>query len=99
MNITILNFRLVLDRHPGAMSGRHIAVETWLEALDMTQYLPAFQKYGGVEVSWLTLSAVDLRSLCDTILINKITALYMFATINNCIIYCYKLKVTESLLL
>ena len=38
------------------MSGRHIAIHTWLEALGLHAYLPLFSNYGGVEVSLVCLS-------------------------------------------
>ncbi|XP_052789410.1 breast cancer anti-estrogen resistance protein 3 homolog isoform X1 [Mya arenaria] len=55
--------RLVLERHhQQGMAGRHIAIPTWLESLDMSQYLPDFQKYGGVE-DILQLTESDINDL------------------------------------
>ncbi|XP_076436953.1 breast cancer anti-estrogen resistance protein 3-like isoform X2 [Babylonia areolata] len=44
--------RVVLERghrKQGGMSGRHIAIDIWLEALGLSDYLPLFSGYGGVE--------------------------------------------------
>ncbi|KAH9503317.1 hypothetical protein Btru_072720 [Bulinus truncatus] len=44
--------RQVLDsdyRRKKKMAGRHIALTTWLDALSMSEYLPLFHQYGGVE--------------------------------------------------
>ena len=30
--------------------GKHLAIETWLTALGITEYMPLFSQYGGVEV-------------------------------------------------
>lgn len=48
-----LSYREALDsdyRKKKRMAGRHIAIEKWLEALNMTEYLHLFHQYGGVEV-------------------------------------------------
>ncbi|KAL8562845.1 hypothetical protein ACOMHN_004537 [Nucella lapillus] len=58
--------RLVLERgyrrRGGAMSGRHIAIDTWLEALGLHDYLPFFANYGGVE-DLLYASEAEVRDL------------------------------------
>ena len=47
------------------MSGRHIAINTWLEALGLNHYLPLFSNYGGVEVSGVgSLSVTVCLSVC-----------------------------------
>ena len=30
--------------------GKHLAIETWLKALEIMEYMPLFSQYGGVEV-------------------------------------------------
>ncbi|XP_070176188.1 breast cancer anti-estrogen resistance protein 3 homolog isoform X2 [Littorina saxatilis] len=57
--------RLVLERgyrKKGGMSGRHIAIHTWLEALGLHSYLPLFNNYGGVE-DLLYASEAEIRDL------------------------------------
>ena len=45
--------RLVLEKHHQQnMATKHIAIETWLEALGMIDYLPVFANYTGVEVNY-----------------------------------------------
>jgi hypothetical protein len=51
--LLLLCCRLVLERgyrKKDGMTGRHIAIGTWLEALGLQAYLPVFSKYAGVEV-------------------------------------------------
>lgn len=38
------------------MATRHIAVDTWLEALGMMEYVTCFLQYNGVEVTIMQLT-------------------------------------------
>ncbi|XP_059148901.1 breast cancer anti-estrogen resistance protein 3 homolog isoform X2 [Physella acuta] len=57
--------RQVLDsdyRRKKRMSGRHIALDHWLEALNMSDYLHLFSQYGGVE-DLIYASEAEIRNL------------------------------------
>ncbi|CAL1546498.1 unnamed protein product [Lymnaea stagnalis] len=57
--------RQVLDsdyRRKKKMAGRHIAIDTWLEALNMSDYFHLFHQYGGVE-DLLYVSESEIKEL------------------------------------
>ncbi|XP_045206378.2 breast cancer anti-estrogen resistance protein 3 homolog isoform X2 [Mercenaria mercenaria] len=56
-------YRLVLEKHhQHNMATRHIAVETWLEALGLMEYVTCFTQYNGVE-NLLYMSEAEIKEL------------------------------------
>ncbi|GAB1598256.1 breast cancer anti-estrogen resistance protein 3-like isoform X1 [Argonauta hians] len=57
-------YRLVLQRRHKhkVMVGKHLDIHSWLEILNLQEYLPVFKEYASVE-DLLTLNEADLRDL------------------------------------
>ncbi|XP_060564004.1 breast cancer anti-estrogen resistance protein 3 homolog isoform X3 [Ruditapes philippinarum] len=62
-NVGTFCYVLVLEKHhQNNMATRHIAVETWLEALGMMEYVTCFSQYNGVE-NLLYMSEGEIKDL------------------------------------